>query len=102
MKPRIRNSSPVATLFVAFALAGAPTAFGVNAAWNTDAATGDFGSPNWTSGVTVPAAGGTYTVVSGDALFFGTSTTTTLNNNLSGATYDRRQQLHVERQHHEQ
>jgi autotransporter-associated beta strand protein len=64
-----------------------PIASPVNAAWNTDAATGDFGSPNWTSGVTVPAAGGTYTVASGDTLFFGSSSTTTLNNNLSAATY---------------
>jgi len=88
MKPFIRRYSPVATIFVAFALASAQSAHAVNAAWNTDAATGDFGSPNWTSGVTVPAAGGTYVVVSGDALFFGTSTTTTLNNDLSGATYN--------------
>jgi fibronectin-binding autotransporter adhesin len=88
MKPLIRNYSPVATIFVAFALVGAQSAHAVNAAWNTDAATGDFGSPNWTSGTTTPAAGGTYTVVSNDALFFGTSTTTTLNNNLSGANFN--------------
>jgi fibronectin-binding autotransporter adhesin len=87
MKPLIRKHSPFATLFVAFAFAGAQSAHAVNAAWNTDAATGNFNTAQWTSGTTTPVAGGTYTVVSGDALFFGTSTTTTLNNDLVGATY---------------
>jgi|GEM_PF-2974460 len=63
------------------------TAQAVNAAWNTDAVSGNFNTAQWTSGVTVPVAGGTYTVISGDALYFGTSTTTTLNNDLSGATF---------------
>ncbi|MGN6504807.1 MAG: beta strand repeat-containing protein [Tepidisphaeraceae bacterium] len=62
--------------------------FAANAAWNTDAATGNFNAPNWTSGTTTPAAGGTYSVVSGDTLYFGTSTTTTLNNDLTGATFN--------------
>ena len=58
----------------------------VNAAWNTDAPTGDFNTTQWSIGI-VPAAGGTYTVASGDSLFFGSSTTTVLNNNLGAATY---------------
>ncbi|HEY8962318.1 MAG TPA: hypothetical protein VIM57_08945, partial [Luteolibacter sp.] len=87
MKPFIRKHSPLATIFVAFALAGAQSAHAVNAAWNTDAATGNFNTAQWSIN-TVPVAGGTYTVVSGDALFFGTSTTTTLNNDLVGATYN--------------
>jgi hypothetical protein len=75
-------------LTAAFTLISAPVAHAVNAAWNTNAATGNFNTAQWTSGTTTPVAGGTYTVVSGDALFFGTSTTTTLNNDLVGATYN--------------
>lgn len=88
-RPSVSKQSPALRLLAAMAalsLAAAPTAYAVNAAWNTDAATGDFNAANWSINTT-PIAGGTYTVVSGDALFFGTSSTTTLNNNLSAATY---------------
>jgi len=90
-RPCRLKKSPAAQLFAAIAaltLASAPAAYAVNAAWNTDASSGNFNTAQWTSGTNTPAAGGTYTVLSGDALFFGTSTTTTLNNDLSSATYN--------------
>ena len=84
------KKSPASRLFAAMTaltLATAPAAYAVNAAWNTDASSGNFNTAQWTGGTTTPAAGGTYTVVSGDALYFGASSTTTLNNNLTGATF---------------
>jgi hypothetical protein len=90
MKPKglaktlLGASALTAAIVVSFI---APSAHAVNAAWNTDASSGNFNTAQWSIN-TVPIAGGTYTVVSGDALFFGTSTTTTLNNDLVGATYN--------------
>ena len=90
-RPSVSKKFPASRLLAAMAalsLAAAPAAYAVNAAWNTDASSGNFNTAQWTSGATVPAAGGTYTVLSGDALFFGTSTTTTLNNDLTaGSTF---------------
>lgn len=86
-----RSNRPlIVTLLCAGALGAAGhSAFAVNAAWDIDAASGNFNTAQWTSGATVPVAGGTYTVVSGDALFFGTQTTgvTALTNDLTGATF---------------
>jgi hypothetical protein len=70
--------------------AAGQSALAVNAAWNIDAASSNFNTPQWTSDVTVPVAGGTYIVVSGDALFFGTRTTgaTAITNDLTDATFN--------------
>jgi len=84
-------SRNMATLLCAGALgAVGQSAFAVNAAWDIDAASGNFNTAQWTSGTTTPVAGGTYTVLSGDALFFGTQTTgaTALTNDLTGATFN--------------
>lgn len=84
MKPL--KHSFITAIFVAFALGGAQSAHAANAAWNTDASSGNFNTAQWSIN-TVPVAGGSYTVLSNDALFFGSSTTTTLNNDLSGASF---------------
>jgi autotransporter-associated beta strand protein len=83
-------SRNMATLLCVGALGAAgQSALAVNAAWDIDAASGNFNAAQWTSGTTTPVAGGTYTVVSGDSLFFGTQTTgaTSLTNDLTGASY---------------
>jgi MYXO-CTERM domain-containing protein len=79
MKPLIRTYSPVASIFVAFTLAGAQSAHAANDVWigNTDA---NFGTlSNWTGSVTP----------NGNTPVFGVAGTsgTTLNNDISGATY---------------
>jgi autotransporter-associated beta strand protein len=80
----------MATLLCAGALgAVGQSALAVNAAWDIDATSGNFNTAQWSSAGT-PIAGGTYTVVSGDALVFGTQTTgvTALTNDLTSATYN--------------
>jgi MYXO-CTERM domain-containing protein len=80
MKPLLWKYSPVASIFVAFTLVGAPVVHAANDVWigNTDA---NFGTlSNWTGSVSP----NNNTPVFGVA---GTSGTT-LNNDISGATYN--------------
>ncbi len=56
-----------------------------NWAWSTAPANGNVAGNNWTSGTTPGAA--TATPVSGDSLYFGTSSLTTLTNNASAFTF---------------
>ena len=64
-------------------LAGAailPKAQAANDAWSTSPGDNTFAGMNWTTGTTTPGAP-TGTVASGDSLYFGTSSITTLNEN---------------------
>ena len=66
-----------------------PSAQAANKAWSTNApgpANGNFSGTNWTVGTTGVATP-TSAAASGDALYFDTSAITTLNNDLSGATF---------------
>jgi autotransporter-associated beta strand protein len=71
---------------LSLALAAAPVAHAANEAWSTNPNDGTFGGVNWTVGTTGQATP-TNAAASGDALFFDTSTITTLNNDLSSATF---------------
>ena len=62
------------------------TARAGNDAYSTNASSGKFSS-SFTDGTSTPAAGGTAAPASNDALFFGTGTTTTVSNDLSGYTF---------------
>ncbi|MGC3989216.1 MAG: hypothetical protein QM796_05955 [Chthoniobacteraceae bacterium] len=62
------------------------SAFAANDAWSTSPVSANFSGTNWTTGATV-AGSATGTAASGDALYFGTSTTTTLTNDDSGYTF---------------
>jgi MYXO-CTERM domain-containing protein len=80
MKPLLWKYSPVASIFVAFTLVGAPAVHAANDVWigNTDA---NFGTlSNWTGSVSP----------NNNTPVFGVAGTagTTLNNDLSGATYN--------------
>lgn len=61
-------------------------AVAANDAWATTPASGNFSGVNWTTGATTPAAP-TGTAASGDALYFGTSSITSLTNDDSGYTF---------------
>jgi autotransporter-associated beta strand protein len=89
LSSRCRAFEKIVIPTLTLALLASPAAYAANAAWDTDAASGNFNTAQWTSGTTTPGAGGTYTVVSGDALYFGTQTTgaTTLTNDLTSATF---------------
>ncbi len=86
LSPSRKRAFTAALSVAGILLSTTPATYAVNAAWNTDASSGNFNTAQWSNAGT-PIAGGTYTVLSGDALVFGTSTTTTLNNDLSGALY---------------
>ncbi|MBC8003298.1 MAG: autotransporter-associated beta strand repeat-containing protein, partial [Opitutaceae bacterium] len=89
MKPKFTSYDKLQLSVIAFAVAGAtPIVGAANIAWNTDAASGSFSATNWTSGTTIPAAGGTASAATGDALYFGTSATTVLNNDLVAAAFN--------------
>ena len=72
---------------MALLLAG-HSAKAANDAYSTTATSGNF-STSFTLGTTTPAANGTSSPASGDALFFGTETTgtTTVNNDLTGYSF---------------
>jgi len=90
---RSKSSNLAKTLSLALGLATigslglAPlSALAANDAWSTSPSSGNFSGTNWTTGATV-AGSATGTAASGDALYFGTSTTTTLTNDDSGFTF---------------
>jgi fibronectin-binding autotransporter adhesin len=69
-----------------FSLAVSPCVRAANDAWSTAPASGNFSGTNWTTGSTTPGAA-TGTAASGDSLYFGTSSTTSLTNDDSGYTF---------------
>jgi len=73
-----------AALAVGFA---SSTVQAANQAWSTNPTDANFSGINWNSGFTTAQAVPANAAASGDALFFDTSAITTLNNNLSGATF---------------
>ena len=75
---RLCASIPVIGVFSALLLGGTHSALAANDAWSTAPANGTFTGINWTLGTNVPGAA-TGTIAAGDALYFGTSSITTLN-----------------------
>ena len=63
---------------VALSVPLAQPVFAANDAWSTAPGSATFSGANWTTGTTTPGAA-TGTITSGDSLFFGTSSVTTLN-----------------------
>ncbi len=80
------RSLTLALAAAAGSLAFAAAARAGNDAYSTTAASGNF-STSFTLNTVTPAAGGTSAPTSGDALYFGTATQTTVSNDLTGYTY---------------
>jgi fibronectin-binding autotransporter adhesin len=65
---------------------GLPSAQAANDAWSTLPGSANFSGTNWTTGATIPGAA-TGTAASTDSLYFGTSTTTALNDDDAGFSF---------------
>jgi autotransporter-associated beta strand protein len=82
-----RPRKPFVRLLAGCLLAAAvPAAQAANWAWDSAPIASNFNSTNWTSG-TVPGAGAG-TPASGDSLYFGASSQTSLSNDFSGFTFN--------------
>ena len=78
----------IAALAVATASVVATSAHAANIAFATSGTTVNFADPNFNNPSTTPSATKGFAATSGDALYFGASTTPTLNNNLTaGSTF---------------
>ncbi len=85
-----RGRKSILLLTASLALCSAQSAQAANQAWSTNTpgpANGNFSGINWKTGATTGVATPTNAAATGDALFFNTSAITTLNNDLSSATF---------------